>query len=619
MRNLSSFVRTVFAMRSFRLLLFPTLFISFLCSTFPSAGQMPVFENYIGAGNSQGITVTTSSDYSQPNWNRNATGMRTLDGGGLDAKRMEASRFLVQAAFGGTIEEIESLAATNDFEGWIDWQASLPRTNFNSLTSQIRTAAFNFHVQNGGNPNDLFLHTRHFQYALWQAALTRSDVLRQRVAQALSEIFVISTNSVIRTESSPFASYFDMLMRNSLGNFKTLMKDVSVHPAMGVYLSHFRNPKTNVIENTYPDENYARELLQLFSIGLVNLHPDGTPVLNAQNKEIQSYTPSDVRELSKVFTGLGAGNVTSEAASSGAVTSFLIQRNQLDYLTPMAMYDDQHEPGSRTIFGQTISASLTGMQQINATIEIIFQHPNVGPFIATRLIQQLVKSNPSTLYVADVAGVFANNGNGVRGDLLAVVKAILLHEEARDCLWQNDPGQGKLKSPHNRFTQYARAVKKIAPDGNYWSSGYHLLTSIDHLSLSSPSVFNFYQPEHEPQGDLTAMDLRGPEFQIHNASTSLGYVNQVDEWTRIGKIFNPIERPEIVMLDKAHYGAMARDPEVLINHLDILLTAGRLSDQNRQHIRTAMLALNNPAFNLPQRTDIALYLVMILPEYVILK
>jgi hypothetical protein len=122
-----------------------------------------------------------------------------------------------------------------------------------------------------------------------------------------------------------------------------------------------------------------------------------------------------------------------------------------------------------------------------------------------------------------------------------------------------------------------------------------------------------------PQGELTAMDLKGPEFQIHNTSTSIGYINEVDDWTRNGKIFNPVERPEMVQLDKTHYGSMARDPEVLLNHLDILFTAGRLSEQNRQHIRTAMLGLNNPAFNLTQRTEIAMYLVMISPEYVILK
>jgi len=580
---------------------------------------MPVFEDYIGAGNSQGITVTTSSDFSQPDWNRHAIGLRTIDGGGLDANRMEASRFLTQAGFGGTMEEIEALSATNDFEGWIDWQASLPRTNFNSLTSQIRESAFGFYVQNGGNPNDPFLQIRHFHYALWQASITKNDVLRQRMAQALSEIFVISVNSTIRTESSPFASYYDMLMRNSLGNFRTLMKDVSLHPAMGVYLSHFRNPKTNAVENTFPDENYARELLQLFSIGLIQLNQDGTAVLTSQNEEVQTYTPSDIRELAKVFTGLGAGNITPQAASEGAATSFSIRRNQLDYLTPMVMYDAEHETGDRIIFGQNISGNLNGIQQISAAIDIIFQHPNVGPFISTRLIQQLVKSNPSTLYVADVASVFANNGNGVRGDLLAVVKAILLHEEARECLWQNDPGQGKLRSPHNRFTQYAKAVKKISPDNNYWSAGYHLQNSIDHLTLSSPSVFNFYQPDHMPQGELTAMDLKGPEFQIHNTSTSIGYINEVDDWTRNGKIFNPVERPEMVQLDKTHYGSMARDPEVLLNHLDILFTAGRLSEQNRQHIRTAMLGLNNPAFNLAQRTEIAMYLVMISPEYVILK
>ncbi len=606
-------------MPSIRLFPFTVLSLYFLTNALIVQGQMPVFEDYVGAGNSQGITVTTSSDFSQPDWNRHAIGLRTIDGGGLDANRMEASRFLTQAGFGGTMEEIEALSATNDFEGWIDWQASLPRTNIMSLTTQIRNLAFDFHLQNGGNPNDPFLYIRHFHYAWWQAALTKNDVFRQRMAQALSEIFVISIESKIRAESTSFAAYYDMLMRNSIGNFRTLLKDVTFSPAMGVYLSHFRNPKTDSETNTFPDENFSRELLQLFSIGLAQLNADGTPVINAQGNEIQTYSPEDIRELAKIFTGLGAGNITAEAASSGLTTSFLIYRNNLDFLTPMVMYDDFHEPGSRSFLGQPISSDLNGTQQINAVLDIIFNHPNVGPFISTRLIQQLVKSNPSSLYVADVAAVFNNNGNGVRGDLLAVGKAILLHEEARDCLWQNDPGHGKLRSPQNRFTHYAKAVKKISPDNNYWTAGYHLQNSMDHLSLSSPSVFNFYQPDHIPQGDMNTMNLKGPEFQIHNSSTSLGYVNQVDDWTRNGKIFSPVERPETVRLDKMHYGALARDPEVLLNHLDILFTAGRLSEQNRQHIRTAMLGLNNPAFNLTQRAELAMYLVMISPEYVILK
>ena len=580
---------------------------------------MPVFEDYIGAGNSQGITVTTSSDFSQPDWNRHAIGLRTIDGGGLDANRMEASRFLTQAGFGGTMEEIEALSATNDFEGWIDWQASLPRTNMLSLTTQIRDLAFGFHLQNGGNLNDPFLYNRHFHYAWWQAVITKNDVLRQRLAQALSEIFVVSSTSNIRKESTPLAAYYDMLIRNSLGNFRTLLKDVAYSPAMGVYLSHFRNPKTDAAMNTFPDENFSRELLQLFSIGLVQLNADGTPILNALGKEIQTYTPGDIRELAKIFTGLGAGNITPGAASAGLTTNFYIYSNNLDYLTPMVMYNDFHEPGSRTFLGQPISGNLNGTQQIAAVLDIIFNHPNVGPFISIRLIQQLVKSNPSSLYVADVAAVFDNNGNGVRGDLLAVGKAILLHEEARECLWQNDPGQGKLRTPTARFTHFARAMKKTAVDGQFWSAGYNLQAATDHIPLASPSVFNFYQPDHRPQGDLNTMDLEAPEFQIHTASTGLGYINQVDQWTRNGIIFNPSERPEIVSLDKAHYHTMVRDSEVMINHLDILLTAGRLTEENREHIRSAMNSYINPAFFLNQRVEVATYLMMILPEYVILK
>jgi uncharacterized protein (DUF1800 family) len=580
--------------------------------------QHQVYTDYIGAGHSLGITVTTSSDYTATGFDRQATGQRTIDGAGLDAKRMEASRFLAQASFGAKPEEIELLSQSNDFAGWIKWQMELPATNMVALTNQVTDQARNAFVQGGNNPSQFVASARMFQYAWWQAVLTKHDVLRQRVAAALSEILVISTIGNIRNENTAFASYYDVLMRNAFGNYRTLLREVSLHPTMGVYLTHFRNPKTDPTSNTFPDENYAREILQLFSIGLVELNPDGTVKTNAQGKPIPTYGPEDIRQLAKVFTGLGAGGITQAAANSGHSVNFNIRRNHLDYTVPMQMYDDQHEMGPKTFLGKTVNGP-NGMSDIDGALNIIMEHPNVGPFVVRRLIQHMVKSNPSPAYIADVAAVFNNNGNGVKGDLAAVVTAMLLHEEARGCFWINEPAHGKLRNPTQRYVHFARAMNLTAPYGAFWTSGFTFEQRTSHLPMTSPSVFNFYLPDHQPQGPLRGVDLTGPEFQIYNATTSIGYVNEVDTWTRIGNVFMATELPQHVTLNKSSYTDLARDAELLINHLDLALCHGRMSEETRAIIRSALDGLS-PTINTPeQRFDLAAFLVMISPDYTILK
>ncbi len=592
----------------------------FICAIIhTSQAQLVVHTDHLGAGHNEGIGVTTSSDFTRNGWAHNAIGMRTIDGGGLDAKRMEASRFLSQAAFGGRPDEINLLAENNDFEGWIDWQTTLPRTDMMALTQQVTQQAKNAHIQSGGSANSFIANSRLFQYAWWQAKLTKQDVLRLRVAAAFSEILVISTIGNIRNENVAFASYYDVLLKNAFGNYRAMLKEVTLHPAMGVYLTHFRNPKTNTAENTFPDENYAREILQLFSIGLVQLNNDGTPILDGNGNEIPTYTPEDIRQLAKVFTGLGAGGITTDAANNGNTVSFTITRNNLDYTVPMKMYNYEHESGSKQILGSTIPGGLSGMEDIDAALEIIMNHQNTAPFVSKKLIQQLVKSNPSPAYVSDVADVFNNDDDGVRGNLKSVIKAILLHPEARECLWQTDPTSGKLRNPTQRYLHFAKAMQLLAPNGVYWTTGVSFDFRNNHLPMNSPSVFNFYLPEHQPPGPIRNENLTAPEFQIFNATTSIGYVNEVDTWTRLGNMFSVAELSQNVTLNKPHYHLMASDPEVLVNHLDVVLCHGNLSHETREIVRNALEGLGTSTENLSQRLEIAAFLIMISPEYTILK
>jgi uncharacterized protein (DUF1800 family) len=589
--------------------------------SYPLSGQIPVYLDHIGAGNADGISISTSSDFYKAGRTNQATGRSSLDGNGLEGARMEASRFLAQASLGASPSEIERLATTLNFNEWIENQSRMHETVMINEVQRAFNAARNSRalthdVSNYGNS------FRHFQFAWWQSIMTNRDVLRQRIAQALSEILVISSNSTIRGDGRIYASYYDIFLRNAFGNYRDILREVSLHPAMGIYLTHFRNPKTDTLNNTFPDENYAREIMQLFTIGLFELNQDGSFRLNAQGNPIPTYDLDDTRELARVFTGLGAGALTQNAFDQGRNLNFNTREFHMNYLVPMAMYEEQHEEGEKIILGdKVIPAGQSGMEDIEMAIGYLFNHPNVGPFIGRRLIQQIVKSNPSSAYVEDVAAAFANNGDGVRGDMKAVIKAILLHEEARDCLWQQEPGNGKLRSPVSRYAVFAKAVPREYEMPFHYTDAGGFSNNTFHRVLDAPSVFNFYLPDHQPIGPLSEQNLYAPEFQIHNSVTSIGYVNEVDKWTRRAELFNTYEFPGKVEFSRAGYYEMAKDTEVLINHLDRILTFGRLSEETRQIIRDAIdgVQTNNEEQRLRQRVELATYLVMISPEFNVLK
>ena len=576
------------------------------------------YDDYIGAGNDRGVTVRSSSN------SGDAIAANTINGEGLDAHKMAASRFLFQASFGADLDEIKALAETLDYEGWIENQFNQPMSLLLPKLWETNTRAKAIHEAE--NEDDYFgPYALHFQYTWWDNNYKAADQLRHRIAYALSQIVVLSANSQLGDYGEGMASFYDILVRNAFGNYEDILQEVTIDPNMAFYLSHLNNPKTDDNLGIRPDENYAREIMQLFSIGLYELHNDGTRKTDNNGNFIPTYDNTDIQELAKVFTGL-KGGAWSEAALEYVDPTYPVEWGQELYNisreVPLQMHDAQHEPGPKTIIGDyTIPGGQSGMEDIQQAVRHIFNHPNVGPFIAHRMIQQLIKSNPSPAYINRVANAFNDNGSGVRGDMKAVVRAILLDQEARDCANINDPTSGKLKEPIMRYTQFLHAIPGDVPDGYYWNNGYDYLNDTRQLALTAPSVFNFYLPDHQPVGDFVDQDLVAPEFQIHNSQSAIGYLNQAHKWTSWKVLFwdwfNSTPHGET---DLSSYHTMAEDPETLINHFNVLLVHGRLSEETRANIKNAMNRIPATWDDYREwRTEICLYLIMISPDYVVIK
>ena len=580
---------------------------------------------FIGGRDDPSIVVTTSSNQQRSGWETTASGYHTIDGSGLHAKYLDASRFLAQSTLGSSMDDIERLVQDDlDFETWIEEQASIPQTSYLQVLKDVYGEVYDFYIGEGGDPNEFRCRPKwyHANYAWWQMVITAEDLLRQRIALALSEILVISKErSDLENYGYAVASYYDIFIKHALGNYLDILKEVTFHPAMGNFLSHFNNPKSDVSINRYPDENFAREFMQLFTIGVYELHDDGTLQFGENGMPLQTYNNDDIDDLAKIFTGLGAGATTNCGEGFGPAFGLSIRKSDMTH--PMKMYPEWHEPGEKTIIGgYTIPAGQTGEEDIHQAIEHIFIHPNVGPFISRKLIQQLVKSNPSPGYVQRVGQAFNDNGQGVRGDMKAVIKAILLDEEARSCDAMTNPDHGKLRSPILRYAHFARAMDKFAPLDRYWDSGSDYLYATGQFPLHAASVFNFYQPDFQPNGRLRDAGLYAPEFQLLNSVTGLQYFNEVNKWTVYEELFRHRETDtdSRVYIDIYRVMGNARDPETMINYLDILLTHGQLTDHSRDLLRTVLEGYSEEGISLLiDRTLLALYFFMVSPDYTIFK
>ncbi len=517
----------------------------------------------------------------------------------------EAARFLQQAQFSSTRDEIAALRS----EGSVLWlarqyQTPLRSSGWNWLESQGYGAV---------DTNEYYFSTSPAEYMLWSQLLSGPDMMRKRMALALSEFFVSSLNSAEFTwRSYAYAAWWDMLVRNVFGNFRTLLEDVSLHPAMGYYLNTKGNRKEDTRSGRVPDENYAREVMQLFTIGLLNLNLDGS------SQGTESYTQDDVTNLARVFTGYdfdrSDGVRHTRPNSTSTIESKAFARK------PMLLNAGNHSTLEARFLGAVVPAGTPGPEALRIALDALFNHPNVGPFFARQMIQRLVTSNPSPAYIARVAARFNNNGAGVRGDLRAVWTAILLDDEARSPAGLNAPAFGKLREPMLRFMQWARSFGARSAAGTWKITNLSNASSqLGQSPLRSPSVFNFFRPGYVPPSTaLATAGATAPEFQLVNETTVGGYLNFMQ-----GVIDRGLASGDIT----ASYSrelALVNDPVALVDHVCLVLAAGQVSPASRTLMLTALNATPIPttgdiALARRRRVMAAIFMVMGCPEYLVQK
>jgi uncharacterized protein (DUF1800 family) len=513
------------------------------------------------------------------------------------AELQGASRLAAQSTFGMGYDAIVRIAEMGP-EAWLETQFDTPTTSHLALMDELLA-----NYDNGEYPEiteDVEMLILSRRLAWWHRTFTALDAVRQRVAFALSEIFVVADGiDALAVFPAGLATFYDLLLDNAFGNFRDLLKSVALHPAMGLYLSHLNNRKADPVANTFPDENFAREVMQLFSIGLFELNLDGSLQRDGSLEPIPTYGNDEIREFAKIFTGLSYGG---PAATFG-------QQNPY-FRAPMTMFDAFHDTGPKTLLnGQTVPTNQTGDQDIDAAIDNLFNHPNVGPFMSRLLIQRLVTSNPSPGYIERVAGTFNNNGTGTRGDLRAVIKAILLDTEAVTA----DATAGKLREPIVRYTHLVRAFDPRSADGFIFNNGFFLQQVLRQHPQSSPSVFNFFSPDHAPAGAIADANLNAPEFQITTATTIVNMSNVVDFAINGDFVTDAGDAFETVTLDFTPYAALASDMDALLDRIDLVFTYGQLSAQTRTAIIDATREIPDPN----QRARAAIYLLLISPDYAV--
>jgi len=505
----------------------------------------------------------------------------------------EASRFLAQASFGANRVEMDRMRSLG-VAAWLDEQFAQPLGQ--SHVEWLRTQGFEASTfVNSRGPID---------YSIWRKFLSSPDPLRQRMVYALTQIMVIAVEGVGgRWPAFAAAHYLDLLETHAFGNFRNLLEAVTLSPAMGNYLS-MRGSRKADSSGRQPDENYAREVMQLFTIGLTELNADGTPRTQA-GVPIDSYGQADVAGLARVFTGWDYASSAVDTAAS--VT------------TAMVAIASRHESGSKVFLGTTIAANTSAAESLRLALDALFNHANVGPFIARQLIQRLVTSNPSAAYVARVAAAFANDDTGIRGNLKAVLRALLVDNEARDmAAARASAGAGKLREPVLRFTQWARAANAASASGQ-WRLGNlsDPATRLGQSPLHSPSVFNFYRPGYVPPNTALATAAEvAPEFQITTESSVAGYLNFMQ--SAIGTT-NGVSGSD-VRPDYSAWLALAPDAAALADEANLVLASGQLVAARVTLIRDALATMPAAtATDQQRRVQAAMLLTLAAPDYLALK
>jgi uncharacterized protein (DUF1800 family) len=575
-----------------------------------------------GGGNEAPDTAGNDADRAHGQAARHEAQGEAVDG----AAHAAAFRLLTQATFGPTDADIQDVLSRG-IAGWVDHQLRMPpqggylrRWNHDDRTLRHEGGAGSQTVDS----------------AIYQAAMKNPDQLRQRVAYALSQIFVVSMveKAIGNAKSNTTADYYDMLSRNAFGNFRDLLQDVAMHPAMGQYLSSLGNSKEDPAVGSIPDQNFAREVMQLFTIGLVELNLDGTPK-KVNGRQVYTYAQRDIEGLSRVFTGWGwYGPDNSQAR----------WKNNADVLTPdrmwnpMQAYPDYHSTSQKKFLGTVIPPQDTPNPAASRKVAIntLFAHPNVGPFISKQLIQRLVTSNPTPGYIERVAKVFNDDGHHVRGNLKAVVRAILLDPEARRASNVAEPTFGKVREPVLRLTAFLRAFDAKS------DSGLFLIGSTDdpghelaQTPLRAESVFNFYRPGYVNAGGATARNgLVAPELQITTESSVAGYANFMFSVLQNGigekGLSGDAQRPD-VQANLASAVQLADDPQALVDDVTGRLIGDTVNDELKSHIRHAVESIAIPAWNKDHsngdaidraktnRAKTAVLITLASPEYIVQK
>ncbi|MGA8730784.1 MAG: DUF1800 domain-containing protein [Terracidiphilus sp.] len=537
----------------------------------------------------------------------------------------DASRFLEQATFGATDAGIHHLSLIG-YPAWLNEQFNTPQVpqepsveqalilnNAPCATGDLKCNAALF-VQN--DQNEALV-----QNAFWQQSMTGSDQLRQRVQYTLSELFVISgSNFAVQNMPRGEANYYDLLGADAFGNFRQLLQDVTLNPMMGQFLSVQGNDKGNA--TTDPDENYAREVMQLFTIGLYQLNDDGTQKLGSTGQPIPTYSNADVMGLAAVFTGFSwniPGNSSDTAWSSCCI---YVGPGYGEDLLPMQSFPSHHSTVEKDFLGVTIPASGSPDPNGDLTIALdtLFNHPNLPAFFSKQMIEHMVTSNPSPAYVGRVAAVFKDNGQGVRGDMKAVITAILMDPEARDSAGDfSNPQYGKVREGLLRYTEWARAFTAQSRTGSYYLGDTEdPIWGLGQMWLRSPTVFNWFAPGYVPPGtSIEQAGLVAPEMQMTNVSSVVGYLNYMQ--SAIGSDAN--DGADVFSSYDTEMG-LAATPDALLDRINLLLMSGEMDSTLRSQILNAVNSIAMPsgdqnAINaaLAARVQTAIYLTMASPSF----
>jgi uncharacterized protein (DUF1800 family) len=491
-----------------------------------------------------------------------------------------AARLLDQSTFGPSLATIHQVQSTG-VDAWITQQFSTPDTPLANIPSPLPALCLAANTPTNCEESEW-----------WQTVLTGPDQLRQRVAFALSEIFVISSDT---DNATTITYYHNTLAQDAFTNFYTVMHDVTVSPGMGAYLNMLNSAKAPAGE--IPNENYARELMQLFTTGLNLLNDDGSLQLDGSGNPIPTYTQAQVQEFAAAYTGW-----TYATSSGGVPTKF--PNNTANYLAPMVAVENAHDMTAKTLLnGTVLPAGQTAEADLQGALTNIFNHQNVGPFVCKQLIQHLVTSTPSPAYVARVAAVFANNGSGVRGDMQAVIRAILEDQDAR--AGDTDPTYdgGHLREPMLWMTNFLRAVGFTNTDanGSYFSlSNYS--NNLSERPYRSSSVFNFFPPSYVvPQTTLNA-----PEFDLENSATAILRLSLADSFVN-----NKITGFTIDLSATSPLGQLAASsPDQLVDMLGTIFMHGQMPSDMRSEILSAIGGLGTA-----QQVRVATYLVITSSQY----